>query len=198
MERNETCLSDYTKFLHWMSGVSLGCFKMHFHPLIKAIVFSSVLLGELMNMCDFRRIPRKSHMFIGSPKGIDGKTMALIKGWKCLLQQPKSAVFFWECILKTNCRNILTVWYGTNRRHYIMYKISWKILKFCFWHILTMDQIRNWSLYQFLIKWDKKERVHLQNFVLTGCPTLLHLIQEKTTLWVHPWKNDKKGSAHLT
>ncbi len=31
---------------------------MHFHPLIKAIVFPSVPLGELMNMHDFRRILR--------------------------------------------------------------------------------------------------------------------------------------------
>ncbi len=38
--------------------VRLGCFKMHFHPLIKAIVFPSVPLGEPMNVCDFRRILR--------------------------------------------------------------------------------------------------------------------------------------------
>ncbi len=82
----------------------LGCCKMHFNHLIKAIVFSSVPLGMLINMCDFRKIPkmfrspyryisegpiigyiavgvglkifgipRKSHMFISSPKGTDGK-----------------------------------------------------------------------------------------------------------------------------
>ena len=37
-------------------GASLGCFKMHFNLLIRAIVFSSVPLGMLMNMCDFRKI----------------------------------------------------------------------------------------------------------------------------------------------
>ncbi len=81
---------------------------MHLNHLIKAIVFPSVPLGELMNMCDFRRIPkifrpppycdisddpiysgrgglnlfgilRKSHMFISIPRGTDEKTMAMIK-----------------------------------------------------------------------------------------------------------------------
>ncbi len=61
---------------------TLGCSKMHFHPLIKAIDFSSVPLGELMNTA------RKSHMYISSTKGTDEKTMALIKGWKCILKHP--------------------------------------------------------------------------------------------------------------
>ncbi len=36
----------------------LGCCKMHFPALTKAIVFSSMPLGMLMNICDFRRIPK--------------------------------------------------------------------------------------------------------------------------------------------
>ncbi len=81
---------------------------MHLNHLIKAIVFPSVPLGELMNTSDFCRIPkffrppygdisddpiysgrggglnifgilRKTHMFISIPRGTDEKTMALIK-----------------------------------------------------------------------------------------------------------------------
>ena len=69
--------------------VRLGCSKMHFHPLIKAIVFSSVPLDELMNMCDVWGLK----ILIGSPKGTDEKTMALIKGWKCILKHPRVGKF---------------------------------------------------------------------------------------------------------
>ncbi len=38
----------------------IGCCKMHFHPLIKAIVFPSMSLDEPMNKCACRRIPQIS------------------------------------------------------------------------------------------------------------------------------------------
>ncbi len=47
-------------------GLSGGGFKMQLHPLIKAIIFLSVSLGIYF---------RKSHIFISSPKGTDGKKL---------------------------------------------------------------------------------------------------------------------------
>ena len=57
----------------------LGCCKMHFHPLIKAIVFPSVPLGEPMNMCAFRRNPKILRTTPPPPP------RSRVKGWKCIL-----------------------------------------------------------------------------------------------------------------
>ncbi len=79
---------------------------MHLNSVIKDIVFPSVPLGKLMNLCDFRQLPiidenrtgssnirtlyllHYQNRFISLPNGTDGKTMALIKEFKCILGHP--------------------------------------------------------------------------------------------------------------
>ena len=57
LKKKESNRLSLPAYLFYGSAPSVK-FKMHFHPLIKAIVFSSVPLGELMNTCDFCRIPK--------------------------------------------------------------------------------------------------------------------------------------------
>ncbi len=72
------------------NDLTLGCSKMHFHPFTKILVkfARKGTVGYITIGLKIFGILQKSHMFIGSPKGTDQKTMALIKGWKCILKHP--------------------------------------------------------------------------------------------------------------
>ena len=54
------------------------------------------------------------------------------------------------------------------------------------------------SFWMCLKRWEQI-RSHLEYIIFFSLHfTNIHPVQEKTTLWVHPYKNNKKGSAHPT